>query len=199
MKKSPRNFSHFSYSPQNNFESLGDKEKSVATRDSNLKNKGISIPSGVQHGKTPLPRKNNLYARPTEDTYYYCKGRGHISKTIPIKRVIVVTEEREEEEKRLGHAVENNEYAEVEFAEEESDVKVNFVLQITLLASKEEGKCNNLFKTHCSIKNKLCNLIVDSGNMENLVSQKLEDYLKLSTEPHENPYTLGWVSNASHV
>lgn len=31
------------------------------------------------------------------------------------------------------------------------------------------------------------------------MSQKLVDYLKLSTEPHEKPYTLGLVSKGSQV
>lgn len=43
----------------------------------------------------------------------------------------------------------------------------------------------------------MCNLIVDIGNTENLVSQKLVDYLKLSTKPHDKPYTLGSVSKGS--
>ncbi|KAI5427580.1 hypothetical protein KIW84_032835 [Lathyrus oleraceus] len=39
----------------------------------------------------------------------------------PTRRVVVVADEREEEEERVGHAVENDEYGEVEFAEEEFD------------------------------------------------------------------------------
>jgi hypothetical protein len=48
-------------------------------------------------------------------------------------------------------------------------------LQRLLLASKEEGQRKNLFKTHCSVKNKVCDMIVDNGSTENLVSQKLVD------------------------
>ncbi|MGG6712857.1 UNVERIFIED_CONTAM: retroviral-like aspartic protease, partial [Salmonella enterica subsp. enterica serovar Weltevreden] len=45
----------------------------------------------------------------------------------------------------------------------------------------------------------LCNLIVDNGSSENLVSQKLVDYLRLPTEPHDKPYSLGWVRKGSQV
>jgi hypothetical protein len=72
-------------------------------------------------------------------------------------------------------------------------------LKRILQASKDEGQRKNLFKIHCAIKNKVCNLIVDNGSTENLVSQKLVDYLMLSTKPHEKPYTLGWVGNGSQV
>lgn len=65
--------------------------------------------------------------------------------------------------------------------------------------SKDEGHHNNLFKIHCSIKNKLCNLIVDSRNMENLMSHKLIEYLKLSKVPHEKAYIFYWVGKGSQV
>jgi len=73
------------------------------------------------------------------------------------------------------------------------------VLQRTLLASKEEGQRKNLFKTRCSINNNVCEVIVDNGSTENLVSKKLVDYFKLPTKPHEKPYSLGWVSKGSQV
>ncbi|KAI5433037.1 hypothetical protein KIW84_020363 [Lathyrus oleraceus] len=41
------------------------KEKSAATRDSNLENKGTSNPSGAQQGKAPVQRQNNPYTKPT--------------------------------------------------------------------------------------------------------------------------------------
>lgn len=46
----------------------------------------------------------------------------------PTRRVVVVTDEREEEEERVGHAIENDEYGEVEFAEEEFDEGKFFVV-----------------------------------------------------------------------
>ena len=97
-------------------------------------------------------------------------------------------EETEEEE-------EDDEFDGADFAEEETEERLNFVVQKVLLSSKEEeGQRRNLFRTHCSIQNKLCNLIVDNGSTENLVSHKLVEYLKLPTEPHVKPYSLGWVS-----
>jgi uncharacterized protein YciU (UPF0263 family) len=80
-----------------------------------------------------------------------------------------IAEEREEGEEKVRLVVEDDEYAEVELAEEESSERVSFVLKRILLASKDEGQRKNLFKTHCSIKNKVCNLIVDNGSTENLV------------------------------
>ncbi|XP_058774997.1 uncharacterized protein LOC131649250 [Vicia villosa] len=140
MEKSPRNFSSIErYSPQSNCESTGNMEKNVTSRDSNLGNKGASSSSNVQQGKTPIQRPNNPYARPSIDTCYHCNGRGHKSNVCPTRRVAAVVEEREGDEEREDPTLKNDEYADVEFAVEESDERVNFVLQRMLLASKDEG------------------------------------------------------------
>ncbi|MCI50382.1 hypothetical protein A2U01_0071626, partial [Trifolium medium] len=97
-----------------------------------------------------------------------------------------VVEERDDDDEQPA---DEDECAEAEFGEEESDERVNFVLQQILLASKEEGQRKNLFKTRCSVNNKVCDLIVDNGSTENFVSKKLVDYFKLPTEPHEKPYS----------
>ena len=73
------------------------------------------------------------------------------------------------------------------------------MVQRVLLSSKEDGQRNNLFRSHCLVKNKVCDLIMDNGSCENLVSQKLVDYLKLPTEPLDTPYLLGWVKKGPQV
>lgn len=72
-------------------------------------------------------------------------------------------------EERDDLVVENDEYVEAEFAGKEYDERVNFVFQRILIASKGEGQCKNLFKTHCYIKSKVSNLIVENDSTENLV------------------------------
>lgn len=163
MEKFPQNFSYFRYSPRNNFESVGEKEKSLATRDSNLKNNGINIPSSIQQGKALVYRKYNPNVKSTGDTCNHCNGRGHRSNVCLTRRVIVVAEEMEEGEEKERHELENDKYAGVEFPEEESDERVNFVLQRVLLAFKDERQCKKSYRTYCSIKNNVCNLIVDSA------------------------------------
>ena len=48
---------------------------------------------------------------------------------------------------------------------------------------------HQIFYSRCSIKNNICNLIIDNGSHENIVSSALVDYLKLEMEPHPHPYT----------
>jgi hypothetical protein len=98
---------------------------------------------------------------------------------LSIKESHCLCERKGRREEREQPTIKEDGYAGVEFAEEEFDERINFVLHKMLLASNDEGKCKNLFKTHCSGKNKR-NLIVHSGSKKNLLSQKLVDYFKLS-------------------
>ncbi|CAA7062219.1 unnamed protein product [Microthlaspi erraticum] len=189
MEKSTRSFSSFKrFTPQNNYEAANEKEKNVVSKDPNPGNKGASSSTTTQQSKAPAQRQNNPYAKPSLDKCYRCQGQGHKSNVCPSRRTVALLGEEEDEEQEFN---EDDEYEGVEFAEEESHEKINIVLQRILLSSKDEGQRKNLFRTHCSIQNKVCNVIVDNGSTENLVSQKLVDFLKLPTKEHENPILLG--------
>ena len=43
---------------------------------------------------------------------------------------------------------------------------------------------HQIFYSRCSIKNKVCNFIIDNESCENIISSTLVDYLNLETEPH---------------
>ncbi|KAA8522646.1 hypothetical protein F0562_012994 [Nyssa sinensis] len=72
------------------------------------------------------------------------------------------------------------------------DVGESLVIQKNLLLPKEEVKedwlRNNLFHTTCTIEGKVCKLIIDSGNCENVVSRAAVEKLKLKKEEHPKPY-----------
>jgi hypothetical protein len=47
---------------------------------------------------------------------------------------------------------------------------------------------NNLFKTTCKTKDKVCKVIIDSGSTKNLVSTDMVEKLELETTTHPKPY-----------
>lgn len=61
---------------------------------------------------------------------------------------------------------------------------LNCIIQKTLLAPKfeEDTQRNKIFTTSGTINDKVCNMINDSDNSENIVSKALVDVMRLSTQ-----------------
>jgi hypothetical protein len=52
---------------------------------------------------------------------------------------------------------------------------------------------NNLFRTACKTKEKVCKVIIDSGSTDNLVSTYMVEKLELETTAHTKPYKVSWL------
>jgi hypothetical protein len=50
----------------------------------------------------------------------------------------------------------------------------------------------NIFRTRCTSRGKVCQVIIDSGSCENKVSKEMVDKLKLFYETHLHPYQIAW-------
>ncbi|XP_004310205.1 PREDICTED: geraniol 8-hydroxylase-like [Fragaria vesca subsp. vesca] len=184
---------------------LGESEGQKVARASSAVNKegGVSGFGSTSRATraAPVQRPFNPYTRPFLGTCYRCLQPGHRSNecTAPpkvVKAVQALIEACEEDEAEEG----GDDYEGAEFAVEDSPEKVNIVLQRILLSPrKEDGQCKNLFRSHCSVNNKVCNLIVDNGSCENFVAEKLVEYLQLPKEAHVMPYSLGWVKKGPQV
>ena len=56
-----------------------------------------------------------------------------------------------------------------------------------------------MFRTRCTINDKLFELIIDSGSFQNLISREAMRELKLPIEKHPHPYTIGWIKAAEKI
>ena len=52
---------------------------------------------------------------------------------------------------------------------------------------------NNLFRTTCKIKGRVCKVIIDNGRIDNLVSTKMVEKLELKTTSHPSSYKVSWL------
>jgi hypothetical protein len=66
-------------------------------------------------------------------------------------------------------------------------------------AKDGDEQCHNLFHSRCTIEGKVCQLVIDSGNCENVVAEKVVKKLALKTEQHPNPYSLEWLKKGKEV
>ena len=58
---------------------------------------------------------------------------------------------------------------------------------------------NNLFRTACNTKDKVCKVIIDSGSTDNLVSTEIVEKLELKTTAHPRPYRVSWLQKGHWV
>lgn len=50
--------------------------------------------------------------------------------------------------------------------------------------------CTNIICTSCTVKEKVCGVIIDGGSCENVVFEEAVDKLQLKTEKHPSPFRL---------
>ena len=65
-------------------------------------------------------------------------------------------------------------------------------------AEDGEEQRHNLFHSRCTIGDKACQLVIDSGSCENVVAEVVKK-LALKTEQHPTPYRLEWLKKGTEV
>jgi len=87
-----------------------------------------------------------------------------------------------------------------DFVEEHGD-PVACVIQKVLCSQKisDSTQRHQIFYSRCSVKDKVCNFIIDNGSYENIVSRALVDHFKLEIKPHHHPYDIEWIKQGPHI
>lgn len=83
-----------------------------------------------------------------------------------------------------------------------SEVGDNLMVRRTLikeLVREEPSQRRSLFRIKCKIIDKECKVIIDSGSIDNIVSEEAVSKLKLQRIPHKNPYRVTWLNKGQHV
>ena len=132
---------------------------------------------------------------------FRCQGFGHIASDCPNRRVITIIEgeayevSEEEQEAEVAEPVYDEEYTP---ADQGECLIVRRSLH-TAPVKEEPWLRHNIFHTRCTTKGKVCDIIIDSGSCENVVSNYMVDKLKLPTQTHPHPYKLQWLNKGSEV
>lgn len=83
------------------------------------------------------------------------------------------------------------------------DGNTTLIVRKSLLAPKDDSNEDwlrtNIFHTTCTIVERVCKVIIDSGSCENVVSEEVVKKLQLKIDSHPNPYKLSWLKKGSEV
>ena len=138
-----------------------------------------------------MPTKNsNPYAKPFGVKFYRCGEVGHHSNECPKRKVVnVVEKDNEVVENEVCIPDRDDDYEEYEQEE------YTCVVRKLMLSSKcsDETQHHKLFSTRCTVQGSLCDLIIDSGSRENIISKDVVERLQLEVENHPNPYAIRWI------
>ncbi|XP_021764110.1 uncharacterized protein LOC110728769 [Chenopodium quinoa] len=155
-------------------------------------------------GKAPMhfPNKDDHNKMGNRKTCYKCRGYGHFSNECPNSRAMMIREmddDKYEDEKRdFGDPIYDEEDEIVVDADEGQILVVRRALHSISTPLAEEQR-EKIFQTRCTIKDRVCNLIIDSGSCTNVASTTFVSKLNLETTDHPTPYKLQWLNNHNEV
>ena len=144
------------------------------------------MPKELVAANNRTPNVQNLHAKPQPIKSYKCNELGHRSSDCPRRRMTNIVEHEDE--------MNEEDWVDKEEVEDEAGEQVNCVVRRLLLGPRiEDTQRNQLSRARCTINSRVCDIIIDSGNCENIISKALVDHLQLKMEPHSAPYTIGWI------
>eukprot|EP00253_Pinus_taeda_P025814 PITA_25814 len=117
----------------------------------------------------------------------FSRGRGETN-----QRNAIVTQAK-------GEATATAMIEEENIPERGESLVVNKVLLKPAKEIVEPSQWKTLFRTVCKVQGKCFQVIIDSGNTDNLVSTKVVEKLKLKTMKHPTPYKVSWLQKGHQL
>ena len=70
---------------------------------------------------------------------------------------------------------------------------------LLVLGQESQAQRHNIFRTRCTINQRVCDVIIDGGSGENIVSKAMVSKLGLTTVKHLEPYKIGWIKRGTET
>ncbi|KAL5719094.1 hypothetical protein ACHQM5_011919 [Ranunculus cassubicifolius] len=75
--------------------------------------------------------------------------------------------------------------------------RFNGMIRPLLLSQPCYSQRHRLFKSRCLIGGKVCDIMMDSGSVDNYIASIVVEKLGLPVTPHPRPYKVGWINSSS--
>ncbi|XP_027351492.1 uncharacterized protein LOC113862615 [Abrus precatorius] len=154
------------------------------------------------------PVKDTSPKQPTQSKSpkcFKCQGYRHIASDCPNRRVVTIIEGEAYEAFEEELEFYQNDFNSLPVFDEEltpTDHGEALVVRRSLHTAaviEEPWMRHNIFHTQCTTQGKICDVIIDSGSCENVVSSYMVEKLKLPTKDHPHPYKLQWLNKGNEV
>ncbi|XP_020679500.1 uncharacterized protein LOC110097468 [Dendrobium catenatum] len=138
------------------------------------------------------PGRENPYAKPTAIKCFRCLQPGHKSNECPMRHQVQLVEGEEDAEQS---GLQDDYEDEVEEVLADDGEAILGVMEKMLLAPRTpvDTQRHKLFRTKCTINDKVCELVIDSGCTENIISKAAVQALQIKTTRNPNPFKISWV------
>ncbi|XP_042009226.1 uncharacterized protein LOC121757810 [Salvia splendens] len=145
------------------------------------------------------PRETGHQSR-TPVRCFKCQGFGNIQADCPNRQMVTFV--GDDSIPTFDESDDGDELSDVStelvYADQGATLVVRRVLNVAA-AEEELWLRHNIFQTKCTAKGKVCNVIIDGGSCENVVSSIMVEKLGLRTIAHPQPYKLSWLIKGSEL
>nr|GEU35812.1 hypothetical protein [Tanacetum cinerariifolium] len=129
---------------------------------------------------------------------FKCQGLGHLKRDCLNKQILSFVDEPEP---TYDTEEEEEEPTEVLYHDRGEILVSRRVLNVILSDHGDDTTWlrNNILRTQCTSKGKVCMIIVDGESCENMVATVMVEKLSLPTQKHPDPYKLTWLKKGNLV
>ena len=162
----------------------GRSEQPFAPQPSRRPEFNAPVPNRNNRGQTVQPNQhqNGTPGRARDVQCHKCKGWGHFQAQCPNRRVLIITDQGELDsasEEEIEEPIEKDQPINVPTSDEiedeqpkQANVSLVSIRALSVIREEEQNdQRENIFYSRCSIQDKTCSLIIDSGSVVNAISQ----------------------------
>lgn len=150
-----------------------------------------TLPDSKMASKPP-PSRDSLYHKPGPLKYFRCFQPGHKSNECLNRKQLQLMDGGSEEHSDLPP---EPVFDSIDDLQGDDGEFLACIMEKVLLAPKtaSPSQRHSLFRTRCTNGGKVCELVIDSGCTENIISSKVVKALQLHVTKHPSSYKIGWV------